>query len=75
MTIRGPFGKFVAWHHYSELLSSNTFLETRIKRLHDGLFTFEMVLEMHVQRMLEMSRCLYTGEYFKQNIREKSIEN
>ena len=29
---------------------------------------------MRVQRMLEMSRCLYTGRNFKQNIGGKSIE-
>ena len=57
------------------MLSSNTFLETRIQPLNDSLFTLEKVLDMHVQCMLEMSRCLYTGEYFKQNVREKSIEN
>ena len=38
-------------------LSNNTFVETRIQPLHDGLFNFEKVLDIHVQRiMLEMSR-------------------
>ena len=46
-----------------------------IKPLYEGSFTFEKVLRMHVQRMLEMSRCLYTGVNFKQNLGEKSIEN
>ena len=53
-----------------KMLSSNTFLETRIQLLYDGVFKFEKVLGMHVQRMLEMSRCLY-----KQNVSEKSLEN
>ena len=38
----------------------NTFLE-RIQSLHDGIFIVEKVLCVLVQRMLEMSRCLYTG--------------
>ena len=50
-------------------------MENRIQPLHDGLFTLEKALHMHVQRMLEMSRCLYTGVNFKQNVGEKSIEN
>ena len=37
-----------------------------MKSLHDGLFIFEEVLGVHMQRMLEMSRCLYTGVKFKQ---------
>ena len=52
-------------------LSNNTFLETRIPPLHDGLLTFEKVLGMHVQRMFEMSRCLYTGVNFNQNVEGK----
>ena len=47
----------------------------KMQPLHDGLFTFEKVLRMHVQRMLEMSRCLYTGVNFKQNVLKKLIEN
>ena len=43
--------------------------------LHNELFTFEKVLRMHVQHMLEMSRCLYTGVNFKQNVGENSIKN
>ena len=38
-------------------------------------FTFVKVLGAHVQRMLEMSRCLYTGVNFKKNVGKKSIEN
>ena len=50
-------------------------METTVSSLNDAMFTFEKVLGMHVQRMLEISRSLYTGENFKQNVREKSIEN
>ena len=41
------------------MLSINTFLETRIQRLLDGLIFDEKGLGMHVQRMLKMSR-VYT---------------
>ena len=41
------------------MLSNNTFLETRIKRLLDGLIFVEKGLGVHVQRMLKMSR-VYT---------------
>ena len=35
------------------MLSNNTFLETRIQRLHDGLFFVEKGLGVLVQRMLK----------------------
>ena len=41
------------------MLSNNTFLETRIQRLLDGLLLIEKGLGVHVQRMLKMSR-VYT---------------
>ena len=41
------------------MLSNNTFLETRIQRLLDGLIFVEKGLGVHVQRMLKMSR-IYT---------------
>ena len=37
------------------MLSNNTFLETRIQRLLDGLIFVEKELSVHVQRMLKMS--------------------
>ena len=37
------------------MLSNNTFLETRIQRLLDGLIFVEKRLGVHVQRMLKMS--------------------
>ena len=43
------------------MLSINTFLETRIQRLLDGLYFVKKGLGVHVQRMLKMSRGLYTG--------------
>ena len=49
------------------MLSNNAFLETRIQRLLDGLIFIEKELGVHVQRMLKMSRGLYTGGNFKQN--------
>ena len=42
--------------------------ETRIQRLHDGLFILEKVLGVHVQRMFEMSR------YSLVEILSKSLE-
>ena len=49
------------------MLSNNTFLETIIQRLLDGLSCVEKGLGVHVQGMLKMSRGLYTGGNFKQN--------
>ena len=43
------------------MLSNNTFLETRIQRLLDGLIFVKKGLGVHVQRMLKISRGLYTG--------------
>ena len=41
------------------MLSNNSFLETRIQRLLDGLNFVEKELGVHMQRMLKMSR-VYT---------------
>ena len=41
------------------MISNNTFLETKIQRLLDGLIFVEKGLSVHVQRMLKMSR-VYT---------------
>ena len=57
------------------MLSFNTFLETRIQRLLDGLIFVEQGIGVPVQRMLEMSRGLYTGGKIKQNTWEKAKEN
>ena len=48
-----------------KMLSNNTFLETRSQRLLDGLIFVAKRLSVHVQRMLKMSRGLYTGGKFK----------
>ena len=50
------------------MLSNNTFLKTIIQRLLDGLIFVEKGLGVHVQRVLKMSRVLYTGVEFKQTI-------
>ena len=57
------------------MLSNNTFLETRIHQLLDGLIFVEKELGVHVQRMLKMSRGLYTGGNCKQNTWKKVKEN
>ena len=49
------------------MLSSNTFLETTIQRLLDGLIFVEKGLGMHVQRMLKMRR-VYTLAKFLSKI-------
>ena len=56
------------------MLSNNTFLETRIQRLLHGLIFVKRGLGVHVQRMLNISRGLYTGVNFKQNTWEKGKE-
>ena len=57
------------------MLLNNTFSENRIQRLLDGLIFVEKGLGVHVQRMLKMSRGLYTGGNFKQNTLKKVKEN
>ena len=54
------------------MLSNNTFLETRIQLLLDSLIFVENGLGVHVQRMLKMSRGLYTSGNFKQNTWKKN---
>ena len=44
------------------MLSNNTFLETRIQRLLDGLFFVEKGLGVHVHRMLKISRVYKLAE-------------
>ena len=53
------------------MLSNNTFLETRIQQLVDGLIFVEKGLGVHVQRMLKVSKGLYTGANFKENTWKK----
>ena len=53
------------------MLSNNTFLKTRIQRLLDGLIFVEKGLGVHVQRMLKMSRGLYTGGNFNKILGKK----
>ena len=49
-----------------KMLSNYTFSETRIQQLLDDLIFVDKELGVHVQRMLNMSRGLYTGGSFKQ---------
>ena len=58
-----------------KMLSNNTFLETRIQRLLDGLNFVKKGLGVHVQPMLKMRRGLYTGGILKQNTWNKAKEN
>ena len=58
-----------------KMLSNNTFLETRIQRLLDGLIYVKKKVGVHVQRMLKIGRGLYTGRNFKQNTWKKAKEN
>ena len=44
------------------MLSNNTFLETRIQRLLDGLMFVEKGPGMHVQRMLKLSEAYTLAE-------------
>ena len=57
------------------MLSNSTFLEARIQRRIDGLFFVEKGLGVHVQRMLRMSRGLYTAGNLKQITWKKAKEN
>ena len=56
------------------MLSNNTFLETRIQRLLNILIFVEKGLGVHVQRMLEMRLCLYTGGNFKLTVLKNQKE-
>ena len=57
------------------MLSNNSYLETRIQRLLDGLIFVGKGLSVHVQRMLKMRMGSYTGGNFKQNTWKKANEN
>ena len=48
------------------MLSNNSFLETKNQRLLDGLFFVEKGLDVHVQRMLKMSRVHTLAEFLSQ---------
>ena len=50
-------------------------METRIQRLLDGLICVKKAHGLHVQYMLKMSKGLYAGANFKQNIWKKTKEN
>ena len=56
------------------MLSNNTFLETRIQRLLDGLFFVEKGLGVHVQCMLKMSRVYTLDEILSKIFVKKTKE-
>ena len=56
------------------MLSKYIFLETGRHPLQDAFNIILIVLDMHVQRKLEMDGCLDTGSNFKQINAFKSIE-
>ena len=57
------------------MLSNDTFSETRIQGLLDGLNFVEKELGEHAQGMLKMSRGYQTGGNFEQNTWGKEMEN
>ena len=57
------------------MLSNNTFLETKIQWLLDGLIFVAKGLCVHVQSTIKMSRALYTRGNFKKNTWKKAKEN
>ena len=57
------------------MLSNNTFLETEIQRLLDGLILVKKRLRMQVQRMLKMSRVYTLSEILSKIFVKKTSEN
>ena len=57
------------------MLSNNTFLETRIQRLIDGLNFVEKGLGVYVQSMLKMSRVYTLAKILSINICKKTKGN
>ena len=57
------------------MLSNNTFLETRIQRLLDGLFFVEKGFGLQMQRMLKMSRGYTLAEILSKIFVNKTKEN
>ena len=57
------------------MLSNNTFLETEIQRLLDGLILVEKRLGIQVQPMLKMSRVYTLSEILSKIFVKKTSEN
>ena len=57
-----------------KMLSNNTFLETRIQRLLDGLIFVENGLSVHVQRMLKMSSVYTLAEILSKIFVKKPLK-
>ena len=53
------------------MLSNNTFLETRIQRLLDGLIFVEKGLDVHVQRMLKWVGVYILAEFLSKILGKK----
>ena len=49
-------------------------MKRRIPPLYGDILIVGKIPGVHVRRMLKMKTCLYTGENFRHNIEEKSIE-
>ena len=56
------------------MLSNNTFLETRIHQLLDGLFFVIKGLSVHVQCMLKMSRVYTLAEFLSNFFVKKQMK-
>ena len=57
------------------MLSTNTFLETRIQRLHDGLIFIENRLSVLVQRMIKMRNLSKIFAKKRRKIRDLIYDN
>ena len=57
------------------MLSNNTFLETKIERLLDGLIFIEKGLGVHVQCMLKISKVYTLAEILSKLFVKKTKEN
>ena len=53
------------------MLPNNTFLETRIQRLLDGLIFVEKGFGVHVQRLLKMSRVYTLAEILSKYLKKR----
>ena len=53
------------------MLSNNTFLETRIQQLLDGLIFVEKEVGVHMQRMLKMGRVYILAEILSKILGKK----
>ena len=57
------------------MVSNNTWLETRIQRLLDGIIFVEKGLGVHMQRMLNMGRIYTLAAFLRKILGVKTKEN